>query len=55
VALGGRGLEQQNIDLALDGVIKTSDPDQEPNKLPVKEIYVLKDTGKIVIVYDDGE
>ena len=54
MALGGGGLEQQGLDL--ERIVKTSDPDQDQdNKLPVKEIYVLKDTGKLVIVYDDEE
>ena len=52
MALGGGGLEQR---LILDRVIFTSDPNQDPNKLPVKEIFVSKDTGQLVIVYEDGE
>lgn len=55
MSLGGGGLERKNISLDLEKIIFTSDPDQEPNRLPVKEIYVLKDTGKLVIVFDDGE
>jgi hypothetical protein len=54
MSLGGGGFEQQNVALILDKLIK-SDPDEEENKLTVKEIYVLKDTGKLVIVYDDEE
>ncbi len=36
-------------------VILTCNPVDDPDKLPVSEIYVSKTTGKLVIVYDDKE
>ena len=43
--------------IRIDGkeVILTSNPEDDPDKLVVKELYVSKTTGNLVIVYDDGE
>lgn len=54
MALGGNGLEHSPGGVP-EGVILTSDLEKNPDRLPVKEIYINKTTGKIIIVYDDGE
>lgn len=55
----------RNVDLELDKeykisiggkeVILTSAEGEELDKLPVKEIYVSKSTGRLVIVFKDAE
>ena len=55
----------RTLDLELDSgfkikiggqeVLLTSKVGDDPDKLPVKEIYVSKATGLLVIVYDDGD
>lgn len=53
MALGSSGLEQKTG--PADRVIITSDSEETPERLEVKEIYVSKATGKLTIVYEDDE
>ena len=45
----------KRITIGGQDVVLTCKSDDEPDKLPVKEIYVSKTSGKLVIVFDDGE
>ncbi len=49
------GVTKRLVISDLDQLILTSNNDTDPDHLAVKEIYVSKSSGKLVIVFDDGE